>query len=91
MRPEPALNRSNSGNEGWTPDLETIQWISGWLDSDDVGDMIRRDLHNRAAQLKPSDDGYWNIVGESAIESVLWPAARRAAEMQASRKEGETA
>jgi hypothetical protein len=77
---DPAYRFRDLVPEGWAPDVRTLEWALGVIDSEDIAEMIKADLRNRAGpgSVLPGDDEFWGYVGESAVESVLWPVTRAA-------------
>ncbi|MBB5854149.1 hypothetical protein ACFQ05_12640 [Amycolatopsis umgeniensis] len=62
--------------EGWQPDLHTLRWLAGRTDLDRVASTVRSDLSARRTEAEASEDAYWRVLAEAALEAIIWPAAR---------------
>ncbi|MBB5159712.1 hypothetical protein [Saccharopolyspora phatthalungensis] len=62
----------------WRPAFETIVWAAGHINEEAVATAIREDVARRGQDLSGDSDDYWRLIGEAAVEAVVFDLVEEA-------------
>lgn len=64
--------------DGWVPDARTVMWWVGRAHESRIVDTLRAEVIDRAPDLPPLPEAFWQLVAEVAVEHLTFDLVRQA-------------